>query len=202
MTQRAIEFFYDVSSPYTYLALTQMDALEARTGVPVRFRPFLLGGVFKASGNDLPARVAAKAKWMLEDLARWAAHYDVPFRFPSRFPLNSLASQRALVATERLFGEAAQKKLARALFHAYWVEDRDVSSREVVALLAEQVGLDAAAILEAADAPETKDLLRATTDEAVRRGAFGAPSIFFGDALFFGNDRLALLEATVRAAKG
>ena len=89
----AIEFFFDVGSPYSYLAAAEIGALSARTGVPVRWRPFLLGAVFKASGNDMPARVAAKARFMLGDLSRWAAIYGVPFRMSSRFPLNTLRNE-------------------------------------------------------------------------------------------------------------
>lgn len=197
-----IEFFYDINSPYSYLAATQVEALAKRTASPLRFRPFLLGGVFKQAGNDAPARIPNKARWMLGDLARWAAIYDVPFRFPSVFPLNSLHAQRALVALDRSVGEEAQRGLALALYRAYWVDDRDLSTREAVLEIAAARGLDVAALSSAMDAPETKDALRAATDEAVQRGAFGAPSLFVGDALFWGNDRLPLLEAHLRALGG
>lgn len=191
---RTIELFYDIGSSYSYLAATQMDALEARTGAKVRWRPFLLGGVFKATGNDMPARVPHKARWMLGDMARWAAKYGVPFSMPSRFPLVTITTQRALVATDRLFGMDAQKKLALALFRAFWAEDRDVSDKAVIGELASGLGLDAASIVAGIDAQETKDALRAATDEAVARGAFGAPAMFLGDELFWGNDRIPLLE--------
>ncbi|MBK9035727.1 MAG: 2-hydroxychromene-2-carboxylate isomerase [Myxococcales bacterium] len=194
MTAREIEFFFDIGSSYSYLAATQMAAVAARTGVPVRFRPFLLGGVFKAAGNDLPIRVPAKARWMVHDMTLWAHHYGVPFRVPSRFPMITLRTQRALAAAERLAGASALPAFALALFRAYWAEDQDVTTDPVIAAAAGAAGLDADAILAAIDAPETKELLRATTDEAVRRGAFGAPAMFVGDLLFWGNDRLPLLE--------
>lgn len=196
---RTIEFFYDIGSPYSYLAATQMDALAERTGAHVHWRPFLLGGVFKASGNEAPARVASKAVWMLGDLQRWASLYGVPFRMASRFPLNTLLTQRALIAADRVLGHAAQKKLAIALFRAYWVEDRDVSAREVVLQIAAEQGLDRAALDAALDAQETKDGLRHVTEESVQRGAFGAPALFVGETLFWGNDRLVLLEAMLKA---
>jgi 2-hydroxychromene-2-carboxylate isomerase len=194
---QTVELFYDIGSSYSYLAATQMDALEARTGAKVRWRPFLLGGVFKATGNDMPARVPNKARWMLRDMARWSAKYGVPFQMPSRFPLVTLTTQRALVATDRLFGMEAQKKLALALFRAFWAEDRDVSDKAVVGELATGLGLDAAAIVQGTDAQETKDALRAATEEAVARGAFGAPAMFLGEELFWGNDRLSLLEDAI-----
>jgi 2-hydroxychromene-2-carboxylate isomerase len=200
MTQ-SVELFYDIGSAYSYLAATQMGVLEARTGAKVRWRPFLLGGVFKATGNDMPARVPNKARWMLGDLARWSAKYGVPFNMPSRFPLVTITTQRALVAADRLFGMEAQKKLALALFHAFWVEDRDVSDKAVIGEVASAIGLDAEALVPGIDAQETKDALRAATDEAVARGAFGAPAMFLGDELFWGNDRLPLLEDAIAEQK-
>ncbi|MBA3465509.1 MAG: 2-hydroxychromene-2-carboxylate isomerase [Deltaproteobacteria bacterium] len=190
---REIELFFDVGSSYSYLAATQMAALTERTKVAVRWRPFLLGAVFKATTNEMPARVPAKARWMLEDMARWAEHYGIPFRMPSRFPLLTLRTQRALAAAERNDAEKVPA-FALALFKAYWAEDQDVTADPVIAAAATSAGLDAAAIVSSIDAQETKDLLRATTDEAVKRGAFGAPAMFVGDALFWGNDRIALLE--------
>lgn len=194
-----IEFFYDVGSAYSYLAATQIDALAARSGAGVRWRPFLLGGVFKATGNDMPARVPNKARWMLADTQRWAQGYGVDFVMPSRFPLITIATMRALVAADLRFGEAAQKALARALFRGFWVEDRDVADEAVIAELAGAAGLDGAAIVAGISAQDTKDALRAATDEAVQRGAFGAPAMFVGEELYWGNDRLGQLEAALRA---
>jgi len=194
MTAPQVELFFDVGSSYSYLAATQMAGVAARTGAAIRWRPFLLGGVFKATGNDLPIRVPAKAKWMLHDMSLWSHHYGVPFRMPSRFPLITLRPQRALAAAERLVGPDAVPAFALALFGAYWAEDQDITTDAVIAACARSAGLDADAIIAAIDAPETKGLLRATTEEAVQRGAFGAPTLFVGDTLFWGNDRLPLLE--------
>lgn len=193
---REIELFFDIGSSYSYLAATQMAGLSARTGVPVRWRPFLLGAVFKATSNDLPVRVPAKARYMIADMARWSAHYGVPFKLPSRFPVLTLRPQRALTAAP----EAAIPAMALSLFHAYWAEDQDPTTDAAITAAAQAAGLEPAAILAAIDAPGTKDKLRATTDEAVARGAFGAPSMFVGDAMFWGNDRLALLEEHLAAS--
>lgn len=193
----SIEFFFDVGSPYSYLAAELIGGVAERTGVPVRWRPFLLGAVFKASGNEMPARIPAKARWMLEDLRGWARLHEVPFRMASRFPLNTLRTQRALCAAALSAGEGAVPAYALALFQAYWVDDRDVSSDAELAVLADAAGLDGSAIVAAIDAPATKDALRANTDDAVARGAFGAPTCFYGGAMFWGHDRLALLEAAI-----
>lgn len=194
MANREIELFFDIGSSYSYLAATQMAGLAQRTGVPVRWRPFLLGGVFKATGNDTPVRLPAKAKWILHDMTLWAHHYGIPFKMPSRFPQITLRTMRAIAAAERLAGSAAIPPFALALFRAYWAEDLDITSEPVIAEAAKAAGLDAAAIIAAIEAPETKEQLRANTDEAVRRGAFGAPAMFVGETLFWGNDRIPLLE--------
>ncbi len=198
---REIELFFDIGSAYSYLASTQMAGLATRTGLPVRWRPFLLGAVFKATGNDTPARLPAKAKWMVGDLMLWARHYGIPARLPSRFPLNTLRTQRALAAAERT-APAQLPAFAAALFRAYWAEDQDVTTDAAITAAAREAGLDGAAIVAAIEAQETKDRLRATTDEAIKRGAFGAPAMFVGDTLFWGNDRIPLLEEYVRQNRG
>lgn len=185
MSVNSIEFFFDIASPYSYLAATQIDDLGERVGVTVRWRPFLLGGVFKAVGNQPPATLPSRGQYMLKDLHRWAAAYQQPFTFPSTFPMNSLLAMRALTALD----EPARPEAALGLFRAYWVDDRDLTRPEVIADI---IGEDAPA---RSVLPEVKGALRATTDEAVERGAFGAPTIFVGDEMFFGNDRLHFVEA-------
>ena len=197
--ERVIEFFFDVGSPYSYLAATQIGGIGGRTGAEVRWRPFLLGGVFKDTGNEMPARVPSKARYMLADLARWGEHYGVPIRVPpSRFPLSTLAAQRALTSVALSRPEKVPD-FALGLFRAYWADDRDVSQPDVVSDVAGACGLDGPAVLAASGQQETKDALRRWTGEAVERGAFGAPSIFVGDSLYWGNDRLDLLERNLQA---
>jgi len=193
MSERVIDFFYDVGSSYSYLATTQIERIESESGWSVRHRPFLLGAVFKATGNTTPASVAAKARWMVLDMARWSELYGIPFALPSRFPLVTLATQRALCAAEVLGGEAALRAFTPRLMQAFWAEDRDVASPEVIAACARAAGLDADAIATGAGEAPAKDLLRAHTDAALAKGAFGAPCFVVGDDLFWGNDRIPLL---------
>lgn len=183
-----IEFFFDVASPYSYLASTQVDAVGARAGVPVRWRPFLLGGVFKATSNQPPASTAARQPWLIRDLHLWAEQYGVPFVFPPFFPINSLAPMRILASLP----EDEVPAVAARLFRAHWAEERNPSDpAELVALVGE-------AMAAQAGSQEAKDRLRQNTEEAVARGAFGAPTLFVGDEMFFGNDRLHFVEAAAR----
>jgi 2-hydroxychromene-2-carboxylate isomerase len=192
---KRIDFYYDLSSPYSYLAATQIPKIAARTGAEVSWRPFVLGAVFKATGNDMPARCANKARWMGNDLDRWAEEYGEPFRFTSRFPVNAIKAMRLVLVAERS-GRAGDATLAA--FRALWVDDRDLVDPQELGRLAQGVGLDPAQALAAIEEPAIKDALRAHTDAAIQRGAFGAPTMFVGNALFWGNDRLHHVERALR----
>lgn len=194
MQNPEIEFFWDAASPYTYLASTQIEALAQRVGAGLRWRPFLLGKVFEAAGNKMPASVPAKGQYLFKDLQLWAKYYGVPFKFPKQFPINSLLAQRCGCAADAM-GRGVE--FAKAVMRAYWVDGTDISQPEVVRHVADATGLDGAALIEAAGQPPAKDALRANTEEAVRRGAFGAPTFFVGERMFWGNDRLPLMEATL-----
>lgn len=192
---KIIEFFWDPASTYSYLAATQIEALAARCGATVQWKPFLLGKVFEATGNKMPAALPAKGKYLFRDAALWARYYGVPFAFPKIFPLNSVLASRAALAAAQA-GRGVEFSLA--LLKAYWAEGKDPSQPEVVAAIAGSVGLDGAALLAATQEPSVKDALRANTDDAVKRGAFGAPTFYVGEQMFWGNDRLGLLEAYVK----
>jgi 2-hydroxychromene-2-carboxylate isomerase len=188
-----LEFFYDFVSPYSYLASTRVEDLARRCEAPVRFRPFLLGGVFKATQNRAPIETAAKGRHMLVDLERWAKRLHVPLTFPATFPFGSILPLRCALAAER---EGKLVPFTHAVFRAAWTEGRDVSAPEVLASLAGGVGLDGAKLVAAA--PELKPALLAQTEEAVQRGAFGAPTFFIGQEMFVGNDRLDFVEEALR----
>ena len=185
----SMEFFFDVASPYSYLAAARLEAL-AGSGPAVVWRPFLLGGVFRSTGNRAPALVPAKGRYLFADVRRWATQDGVPLQWPALFPINSLVAQRALTAAEAQGGQAAVRALAMALYEAYWGRGEDPCSEPVLRSAADAAGLDAAALGAAIVDPEIKGRLRAVTDEAVARGAFGAPTFFVGEQMFFGRDRL------------
>ncbi|MFM1987119.1 MAG: hypothetical protein RJA99_76 [Pseudomonadota bacterium] len=199
MADPRFEFFFDVASAYSWLAASQVESLAARTGSRCVWRPFSLGFAFKATGNETPARIPAKAAWLRTDIARWAQRHGLRHTYPSRFPVASMGALRLLVAARRTVGEAAVPKLATVLFDAAWGLDLDLADPLVLARCAQNAGLDPEPLLIAAEQPETKAELKANTDEAVARGVFGAPAFFVGDELFWGNDRLDFVEAALRA---
>jgi 2-hydroxychromene-2-carboxylate isomerase len=190
-----LEFFYDFVSPYSYLASTRVEDVARRAGATLRFRPFLLGGVFKATGNHAPLETAAKARHMWTDLERWSRRLGVPLRRPQTFPVSSLLALRAALAADK---KGALVPYTHAVFRAYWAEGRDVASPAVLTAIVNEAGLDGAALV--ALAPEHKAALAANTEEAVARGAFGAPTFFVGDDMFIGNDRLDFVEEALRGA--
>jgi 2-hydroxychromene-2-carboxylate isomerase len=187
---KRVEFFFDLSSPYSYLAATQLPSLAERTGAEIAWRPMVLGAVFKAAGNDMPARVPAKGRWMGQDLERWARQYGVPYRWSSHFPANTIKAMRLI-----LVDESRAREVTLAAFAAMWADDRNLADAAVLRDVAVAGGLDATRALAAIEEPAIKDKLRANTDEAVARGAFGAPTMFVGEQLFWGNDRLHFVEA-------
>ena len=188
----ALEFFYDFGSPYSYLASTQVEALVARTGATHSWRPMLLGGVFKATGNETPASNMYKARYLFGDLQSWARHYDLPkVVLPRSFPTDSLKADRlALVAEEQ--GKLVQ--WTHGAFARAFVLGDDLADAEVLTDLLRQVGMDPQASFARMLSPEIKERLRRTTEEAVDRGVFGAPTFFVNGQMFFGNDRLHFVE--------
>ena len=166
----------------------QIEAIAADCGAELVWRPFFLGGLMKAVGNQPPANLPARAPYLFKDLQRWAAYYGVPYRFPSRFPMMTLTAQRALVSLP----EDERAGPTHALFHAYWVDDRDINDKAVLTdILGEEL------VARTAD-PAVKQALLDATSEAEQRGAFGAPTFYVGKEMFFGNDRLPFLEQELR----
>jgi len=191
----SLEFFYDFVSPYSYLASTRVEALAARTGATLRWRPFLLGGVFKATGNRAPIETVAKGKHMWLDLERWARRLDVPLRRPTTFPFSPMLALRTSLAAD----PAALPTLTHAVFRAAWAEGRDIADVAVLTAILDEAGLDGAALVAAA--PSKKEALTAQTQEAVDRGTYGAPTFFVGKELFVGNDRLDFVEEALQRAR-
>lgn len=184
---RRVEFFYDYASTYSYLAHREIEQLAERKGAELVFRPMVLGFVFKATGNSMPAAVPAKAAYMVQDVRRWVRHYGLPFHMPSVFPVNTIRALRGAVAA---LADGTFHAYHHAVMTAYWSQDQDIGDPDILAGIATAAGLDGAALMARCETEPVKAALKKNTDEAIERGVFGAPTFFVGDEMFWGNDRL------------
>ena len=193
---KTVEFFFDVGSPSSYLAWTQLPGIAAAAQARIVWRPMLLGGVFKATGNQSPVAIPSKGRYMLQDLARFAKRYDVPLAFNPYFPINTLTLMRG--AAGYLNSDKFQPYL-QAVFEAIWVRQQNLGKPEVVAEVLNTAGLDVAEFERLVGLDAVKQRLMENTEEAVKRGVFGAPTCFVDDEMHFGQDRLDFVaEALAR----
>jgi 2-hydroxychromene-2-carboxylate isomerase len=194
---KRVDYYYDFSCPYAYLAHTQIEALCERAGAELIWRPMLLGGVFQAIGTpQIPASTMSmnKARLNALDMHRWADHFGVPLVMPQTHPNRTVLALRAALAAEDELPRAS-----RALFRAYWALGLNVAEPDVVREALDHAGLDGAALVFRTDEPVLKEALRARTDEAIALGIFGAPSFIVTvpgvpSQLFWGQDRLDFVE--------
>jgi 2-hydroxychromene-2-carboxylate isomerase len=198
---RRIDFYFDCSSPWTYLAFHAIQPLAREVGAEIAWKPILVGGVFNAVNQTVYDSRAnpnpRKQAYMLQDLQAWARLYGLSIVFPpSVFPVNSVKCMRGAF---HALDAGRLVPYATAAFEAYFGEDRDIARDDVLSDVAMRAGLDAGQLLAAAGGDDAKGRLRANTDEVIARGGFGSPSMFVGDALFFGNDRLPLVKAALLA---
>jgi 2-hydroxychromene-2-carboxylate isomerase len=199
-TKRTIEYFFDVGSPTAYLAWTQLPRIAAETGATIAWRPMLLGGVFKATGNASPVTVPAKGRWMNDDIARWARRYGVPFAFNPHFPINTLSLMRGAAGLQ-MRRPADFLRYLDVVERAMWEAPKNLGDPAVLAATLAAAGFDADEFIALVGDPEVKAKLVATTEEAVARGVFGAPTFFVGDAMFFGQDRLDFVREALLAIR-
>jgi 2-hydroxychromene-2-carboxylate isomerase len=195
-----IDFYFDISSPWTYLAFHNIQPLAAETGATIRWKPILVGGVFNSVNPSVYATrdnpVPAKAAYQLKDMQDWARHCDIAIKLPPTvFPVNSVKAMRGCLWLEP---QGKLVSFATAAFETYWGSDEDISRDEVLARICAQCGIDAAGFLTGIARQEIKDQLKANTEELIRRGGFGSPTMFVnGDDMYFGNDRLPLVRAAL-----
>ncbi len=197
-----VEFFYDYSSPWTYLAFTKIDGLCRKYNADLQWRPFLVGGVFNTVNPSVyefrEKGVPAKQHYMAKDMSDWARYYGLKIVMPpSVFPVNSVKALRgALVALEH---PGKFLPYSYRMFETYWGEDQDISQDEVLRKIVETVSLDEAEYFDKINRQDYKDRIRANTDAVIERGGFGTPTIYVnGDSMFFGNDRLVLVEEELK----
>lgn len=196
---RQLDFYFDCSSPWTYLAFHAVQPLAAELGARIAWKPILVGGVFNTVNQTVYESRAKpnprKQAYMLKDLGDWAKLYGLAIVFPPKvFPVNSVKCMRGAFAAldaDRLV------PYATAAFEAYWGDDRDLSRDDVLSDIAERAGLDRQRFFAAIETADCKRRLRANTDELIARGGFGSPTMFVADSMFFGNDRLPLVRAAL-----
>src|SRR5689334_14432853 len=192
---KTVEFYFDLGSPATYLAYTQLPKICAQTNTRLVYIPLLLGGVFKATGNASPVTVPAKGRYMFQDLDRYARRYGVPLKFNPHFPINTLMLMRAVTGMQLRHPDRFAAFID-CLFKAIWVDGRSLDEPATVAAVLSENGFDPQEVLALTTDEEVKALLKDNTEKAVARGVFGAPSMFVDNQLYFGQDRLDfVLEA-------
>ncbi len=203
-----IDFYFDCSSPWSYIAFRNIQAMAKELGEEVSYKPVLVGGIFNTVNKNVYAAredmQSARNRYLVKDVQDNAAAAGMTLVFPPTvFPVNSVKAMRACL----WIAQDAQARphylaFAEAAFAAYFTDDRDISQDEVLAGVCKQAGIDAAALLQGITQPAVKDQLKANTDEAMQRGAFGVPTFFVGDDMYFGNDRLPLVRAALLRKKG
>lgn len=193
---KSVEFFFDFGSPASYLAWTQLPRIASAAGAQIVWRPMLLGGVFKATGNQSPVMIPSKGAWMLKDLARFASRYGVPMAFSPSFPINTLTLMRGAAGYQN---DERFERYVQVMFEALWTQQKNLGKPEVVAEVLSAAGFDPAEFERLVSDEAVKERLKATTEEAIKRGVFGAPTFFIGSEMHFGQDRLDFVaEALAR----
>ena len=194
----AIDFYFDFTSPYGYLASTAINALAAKYERSVNWHPVLLGAVFKTTGGQPLVAIPLKGPYSAHDILRTARFHKIELRFPSSFPVATQHAARAFLALQSEQGAAVAQAFAQKLFHAYFVGDRNIGEAEQVLQVANDCGLDAASLATRLADPALKDALRAETDAAIAHGVFGSPYVIVDGEPFWGFDRFDQLEAFLR----
>ncbi len=194
---KAIDFYFDFSSPYGYLASTRIEGIAAKHGFDVNWHPILLGAVFKVSGQAPLTTIPIKGDYSIMDFDRSARENNTPFNAPDPFPIATVAASRAYYWMNEHADDAISSKAdeyLHAMFKAYYVDGHNISKPEVLAAVAGDLGFDTAQLADALGQQAVKDRLKQAVDDAIARGVFGSPMMYVGDEAFWGNDRLEQLD--------
>jgi len=190
---KRVDFFFDVGSPASYLAWTQLPGICQGAGAQLVYKPMLLGGVFQATGNVSPVTVPAKGRYVNMEYQRYARRYGVPLTMNSHFPIITLHLMRVVTGVQ-LHSPERLNDLLTAVFQAMWIDDLDLNDAALTSRTLANAGLTQAQVEGLIGDPQVKAALRATTEEAVSRGVFGAPTTFVDGEMFFGQDKLELVK--------
>ncbi|MBM4335087.1 MAG: 2-hydroxychromene-2-carboxylate isomerase [Deltaproteobacteria bacterium] len=199
-----LEFFFDCSSPWTYLAFHRIEDVCRETGAELVWRPILVGGVFNSVNASVYEQrsnpVPSKARYYAKDLRDWTRSYGLRIGQPPVFPVNSVKAMRGAFFA---LGRGVLPQYARAVFEAYWGDLQDISQDAVLEPIVRRAGLPPEEFFRRISEPEYKARLRENTDELIARGGFGSPTMFVnGSDMYFGNDRLGLVREALMAAPG
>jgi 2-hydroxychromene-2-carboxylate isomerase len=198
MSAKQVEFYFDFGSPTAYLAWTQLPAIARECGAAIEWRPMLLGGVFKATGNSSPVLIEPKGRWMWDDMARWARRYGVPLVKNPFFIINTLTLMRG-AAGYQMREPDRFLKYVDAMYRGVWQQARNLGDPAVIGQTLKESGFEPEAFAMMVADPEVKAKLIELTDAAVKRGVFGAPTMFVGEQMFFGQDRLEFVREALGA---
>lgn len=206
MSEIRLEFFYDCSSPWTYLGFTGIHAIAERHQIDIEWRPILVGGVFNAvnqavyAGREAMFSNERRMSHYRKDLKDWADYYGLSIGWPDFHPVNAVKSMRGCFIAEQ---SGQLVNYSKALFEAYWGREEDISNDEVLKAIIVRLGIDETSFFEGIQDQAIKDRLRANTNELIERGGYGSPTLFInGDDMYFGNDRLPLVEAKLASLSG
>jgi len=193
---KTVDFYYDYISPASYFGLIRLEELCKRTGTQINYKPMLLGGVYNIVGNTAPITVPAKWEWIKKDFARTAEYYGIPYQLNPHFIFSTVNALRGAMWAQQ---EGRIVEYNHAMYRAAWAEGKDLSSAEVLTEVLNEAGFDATQVMEAMTQPEMKKALINATEEAANRGIFGAPTMFVGDEIYFGQDRLDWVERALQS---
>ncbi len=188
---KTVEFYFDFTSPYSYLAATRLPQIAEKTGAEIAYKPILLGALMDAVGNRPPATCRNKAKYMMQELQDIAVEYGVPFTFPAKFPIMALMPLRGTLLIEN---DLREEPFIQQVFRAYWGEGKDITKEEVIAPIAEECELNWTHFQRECKEEAIKQKLKDQTNEAVERGLFGVPTFFVDGKMYFGNESLPRIE--------
>ena len=195
-TKQTIDFYFDLTSPYSYVAAEQIEEIAAAGGRRVNYKPTLLGFVFKSTGNTAPMMNPAKGKYSAKDFARTARFHGLTINWPKKFPINATVASRAILHVLNTQPEKAGE-LTRALYRAYFVSGQDITEDVTVQSVADSIGLDGASLMAAAQADAVKEQMKNAVQESIDAGMFGAPYFVVDGECFWGQDRMEQLRRWV-----
>ena len=196
---KSIEFYFDLGSPYSYMGFHRIQKLAAEKHAKIIWKPMLLGGVFKATGNSSPMTVPAKAQYAMNDLKRWSKLWQIPMQMNPYFPINTLQLMRLVTAVQRYQPDQFLAVLT-GVFDAMFGEPRNLNDPQEFKQLMSDLGLDVQQVQTWLDDEQVKQQLKSVTEEAVQRGVFGAPTWFNQNEIYWGIDHLHFLERALTSA--